>query len=153
MKKIIFQSKLDKYVFNDKVIFLNKLCEKKKNFDLNDLKKLINIYYDKWLNDAKKIHLFLSKNYFNKTGKYWWFTDSSRFILWKTKSEYSLKDYLYSRAIIKLIEADQQQSNFIIIEGNFSIFSYVKKKLSKNYILINNDLNIKNNNLICKIFV
>jgi hypothetical protein len=153
MKKIIFQSKLDKYVFNDKVIFLNKLCEKKKNFDLNDLKKLINIYYDKWLNDAKKIHLFLSKNYFNKTGKYWWLTDSSRFILWKTKSEYSLKDYLYSRAIIKLIEADQQQSNFIIIEGNFSIFSYVQKKLSKNYILINNDLNINNNKLICKIFV
>lgn len=152
MKKIIFQSELDKYVLNDKVIFLNNLCEKKNNFDLNDLKKLINNYYDKWLNDAKKIHLFLSKNYFNKTGKYWWLTDSSRFILWKTKSEYSLKDYLYSRAIIKLIEDDQQQSNFIIIGGNFSIFSYVKNKISKNYILINNDLNIKNNNLIYKIF-
>lgn len=153
MKKIIFQSKLDKYIFNNKVIFLNKLCEKKNDFDLNDLKKLINIYYDKWLNDAKKIHLFLSKNYFKKTGKYWWLTDSSRFILWKTKSEYSLRDYLYSRAIIKLIEDDQQQSNFIIIGGNFSIFSYIKKKFSQNHILKNNDLNIKNKNLLCDVLI
>jgi hypothetical protein len=153
MKKIIFQSKLDKYIFNDKVIFLNKLCEKKNDFDLNDLKKIINIYYDKWLNDAKKIHLFLSKNYSKKTGKYWWLTDSSRFILWKTKSEYSLKDYLYSRAIIKLIEDDQQQSNFIIIAGNFSIFSYIKKNFSQNYILKNNDLNIKNKNLLYAVLI
>ncbi len=152
MQRIIFQNKLNKNFNKEKIIFLNKNYDKENNLDLDDLKRLINANYNKWLNEAKKVHLIISKNYYDKIGKFWWLTDSSRFILWKTKSEYSLKNYLYSRAIIKLIK-DDRRSNFRIIEGNFFIFFYVKKKLGQDYILINNDSNIKNNNLIFKIFL
>jgi hypothetical protein len=149
LKKIIFQNKISKKFFENKTIFLYQNYNKKNNFDLDNLKKIINIYYDEWLREAKKIHLFLSKSYLDKVGKYWWLTDSSRFIILKTESEYSLKDYLYSRAIIELIEKNQKD-NFVIIGGNFSILNYVKK-FNQNYIVINNDITIKNNNLLFRI--
>jgi hypothetical protein len=148
--KVFFHNKHYINFFENKIIFLCKNYEKENNFDLDDLKKIINIYYDEWLREAKKIHLFLSKNYFDKVGKYWWLTDTSRFIIKKTESEYSLKDYLYSRAIIKLIE-DDKKNNFTIIGGNFSILTYVKNKLNRNYIVINNDITIKSNNLLLRI--
>ena len=56
--------------------------------------------------------------------KYWWFTDSSRFILWKTKTNYNLNNYLYSKAILALIR--NIYSVGLFIAGNYLAIEAIK---------------------------
>ena len=89
MKKILFINKLEKYEEKKNYIHLDYLKDKINDYDLQDLKKIINFKYDLWLREAKDFHEDISL-YFSDINKNWWLTDSSRFIMWKTKNNYSL---------------------------------------------------------------
>ena len=80
MKQILFVNNIKNRQKNKKYIHLEYLEDKSDDFDLQDLKKIINLKYDLWLTEAKNLHEEISI-YFSKINKNWWLTDSSRFIM------------------------------------------------------------------------
>lgn len=155
MKVISFEQKISIEDPKKNYIYLDYVKKKQNVFDLHDIKESINKHYDKWLNEAKKIHEIISEVSGNDN-KYWWFTDSSRFILWKTKTNYNLNNYLYSKAILELIRNISLKSKldeYVIVACNSIIINYISQDLG-------NDLRISsskkkeniNNNLIKSIF-
>ena len=133
MMQIIFVNKIDKRQENIKYIYLEYLNNKTVDFDLQDLKKLINLKYDLWLNEAKNFHDKISI-YFLKKNKNWWLADSSRFIIWKTKSNYNLNNYFYSKAILEIAK---KYDKVIVVGKNNIVEEYIKSNLENNKKKIN----------------
>lgn len=138
MRFISFEQKISIEDPKKNYIYLDYVEKKQNVFDLNDIKESINKHYDKWLNEAKKIHELISEISGNNN-KYWWFTDSSRFILWKTKTNYNLNNYLYSKAILELIKnlsSNSESGECVIVNCNAMIINYMRHDFG-------NDLRIK----------
>lgn len=143
MKQILFVNNIKNRQKNKKYIHLEYLEDKSDDFDLQDLKKIINLKYDSWLTEAKNLHEEISI-YFSKINKNWWLTDSSRFIMWKTKNDYSLNNYFYSKAIL---EITKKYDEVVVVGRNDVIKKYIES-IFKNEEDQNNTLSIfKNLNL------
>lgn len=56
MKQILFVNNIESRQKNKKYIHLEYLDDKSEDFDLQDLKRLINLRYDSWLTEAKNFH-------------------------------------------------------------------------------------------------
>ena len=155
MRFISFEHKISIEDPKKNYIYLDYVKKKQNVLDLNDIKESINKHYDKWLNEAKKIHELISEISGNNN-KYWWFTDSSRFILWKTKTNYNLNNYLYSKAILALIRNiyfKSESGEYVIVNCNPMIINYIKQDLGNELrIKFSKKVNIKNN-LIKNIFL
>jgi len=155
MRFISFEQKISTEDPKKNYIYLDYVKKKQNVLDLKDIKESINKHYDKWLNEAKKIHELISEISGNNN-KYWWFTDSSRFILWKTKTNYNLNNYLYSKAILELIRNisfKSESDEYVIVNCNAMIINYIKEDLGNELrIKFSKKVNIKNN-LIKNIFI
>lgn len=154
MKVISFEQKISIEDPKKNYIYLDYAKKKRNVFDLNNIKESINKHYDEWLNEAKKIHEIISEVSANNN-KYWWFTDSSRFIIWKTKANYNLNNYLYSKAILELIRNisfESKSGEYVIIGCNAIIINYINQDLATDLRI--NSLKKENikNNLIKNIF-
>lgn len=152
MRLISFEKKKSIQDPKKNYIYLDYVKKNKNVFDLSDIKEIINKHYDKWLNEAQKIHEIISEVSGNKN-KFWWFTDSSRFILWKTKANYNLNNYLYSKAILQLIRdisVESKNDEFVIIGSNSMIINYIKKDPINDFnIKVSKKINIKNYFIKC----
>ena len=122
MKQILFVNNIEIRQKNKKYIHLEYLDNKSEDFDLQDLKRLINLRYDSWLTEAKNFHEKISI-FFSGINKNWWLTDSSRFIMWKTKNNYSLNNYFYSKAILEITE---KYDEVVVVGKNDVIKKYIE---------------------------
>ena len=144
MKQILFVNNIESRQKNKKYIHLEYLDDKSEDFDLQDLKRLINLRYDSWLTEAKNFHEEISI-FFSEINKNWWLTDSSRFIMWKTKNNYSLNNYFYSKAILEITE---KYDEVVVVGKNDVIKNYIEsifnnEECQNNVLSIFKNLNLK----------